>query len=459
MTNRRLGRRAAVPITLVLGMASITGACDRTGPTSPASAEGTSTLAPTLTRAEHAEQVRLLRDRIDHVVFIMKENRTFDTLFGTFPGADGTTEGVLCDGTRIPLAPARDDSPGATHSFVAGITAINGGRMNCFDQVDATGTRKGYIQYTEQQIPNYWRYARGFTLGDRFFSSVFGPTFPEHYWIIASQTDRFVDIERDDGVGSDGIKGGYCDDREERIASFPLLSKSEVRDIYGLEARADGEAIEAMWISRWPCDDVQVMPDLLEDAGVDWRYYVGDSPHFKVTDTIPHVRYGPMNDKVVGTATFIADVEAGRLPPVAWVMPPADESDHPEYGSLCAGENWTVRTINALMRSPDWAHTAIFLSWDDFGGFYDHVPPPHVDIYGDGPRVPLLVISPYARPGAIFHETGDFSSVLKFMEVRWQLPWLTARDRDANDLLGAFDFRQEPLDPLPLEERDCAPAA
>jgi phospholipase C len=138
-------------------------------------------------------------------------------------------------------------------------------------------------------------------------------------------------------------------------------------------------------------------------------------------------------------------------------MPPAEESDHPEYGALCAGENWTVRTINAIMASPDWAHTAIFLSWDDFGGFYDHVAPPHVDIYGDGPRVPLVVISPYARPGSVFHETSDFSSVLKFMEVRWQLPWLTARDRDANDLLGAFDFAQEPLDPLPLQERACPP--
>ena len=99
---------------------------------------------------------------------------------------------------------------------------------------------------------------------------------------------------------------------------------------------------------------------------------------------------------------------------------------------MCDGENWTVRMINAIMRSPEWEHTAIFLTWDDFGGFYDHVPPPHVDIYGYGPRVPLLVISPYAKPGAIFTRVSDFSWVLRFMELLWDLPWLTRRDRTAN---------------------------
>jgi phospholipase C len=110
------------------------------------------------------------------------------------------------------------------------------------------------------------------------------------------------------------------------------------------------------------------------------------------------------------------------------------------------------------MQSPEWAHTAIFLTWDDYGGFYDHVPPPHVDIYGYGPRVPLLVISPYARPGFIFHETSDFSSVLRFIEEVNHLPSLGRRDATANDLLHAFDFQQDPIPPLVLNERDCSQA-
>ena len=112
--------------------------------------------------------------------------------------------------------------------------------------------------------------------------------------------------------------------------------------------------------------------------------------------------------------------------------------------------------INAIMQSPEWKHSAIFLdAWDDFGGFYDHVPPPHLDVYGDGPRVPLIVISPYARLGTVFHETSDFTSVLRFMEELYGLPSLTERDAEANDLIGAFDFTQRPADPLVLPERDC----
>jgi phospholipase C len=159
---------------------------------------------------------------------------------------------------------------------------------------------------------------------------------------------------------------------------------------------------------------------------------------------------------VVDGSTFAGDLQAGRLPEVSWLLPPTPESDHPGYGNLCDGENWTVRTIDALMKSPGWKHTAIFLTWDDFGGFYDHVPPPHVDVYGYGPRAPLLVISPYAKPGFVFSETSDFTSVLRFIEELHGIPTMTSRDRGANDLLGAFDFAQDPLPPLHLEERDCA---
>ena len=122
---------------------------------------------------------------------------------------------------------------------------------------------------------------------------------------------------------------------------------------------------------------------------------------------------------------------------------------------MCKGENWTVEQLNALMQGPDWNKTVVFLTWDDFGGFYDHVPPPHVDSLGLGPRLPLVIISPYARKGYISHTTYEFSSFLSFVEKRYHLPPLTARDRQANDMLDAFNFDQAPLPPMTLRTRSC----
>jgi phospholipase C len=256
--------------------------------------------------------------------------------------------------------------------------------------------------------------------------------------------------------GDDGVLGGYCDDPTERARSFRRLSSPEEDEVFDLEERVETEEIEErFWIKRWPCFDVPTMADRLEGAGIDWRYYTTSNPYFQAFPAIRHVRYGPMWKKVVPESGFIPDVEAGRLPAVSWLIPPAVESDHPGLGTMCEGENWTVRAINALMRSPDWDRTAIVLTWDDFGGFYDHVPPPHVDIYGYGPRVPAIVISPWARRGAVFSETADFSSVLRMIGRIFDLRALTDRDREANDLLGAFDFSQQPQRPLVLRERRC----
>ncbi len=407
---------------------------------------------------DHERQVRQAQREIDHVVFLVKENRTFDHLFGRFPGADGVIEGVRCDGTVIPLARAEDDSPGAQHSFTGGITAINGGRMNCFDQLDGGYRAETYTQYWPEDIPNYYRIAEEFTLGDRFFSSTYGPTFIEHFWTVASQTNRYVGNERPlegDG-GTDGHIGDYCDDETERIRSFPHLDPDEVETIFELEERAETLTIEEDWfVDRWPCDDVKTLPDLLENRGIDWKYYTSSSPYHQAFKTIPHVRYGPMWKKVVHSSTFLPDLEAGKLPAVSWLIPEMIDADHPGYGSLCRGENWTVEVLNAIMASPEWENTVVFITWDDFGGFYDHVPPPHLDIYGYGPRSPLLVVSPWAKPGFIFSETADFSSVLRFIERVHGLPALTDRDRDANDLMNALDFSQEPIAPFMMTPRDC----
>jgi len=180
---------------------------------------------------------------------------------------------------------------------------------------------------------------------------------------------------------------------------------------------------------------------------------------------IRHDRFNPvMWSKVQPPENFIKDIKAGQLPAVSWLIPPESYNEHPGEGvSVCAGENWTVEQINAIMRSRYWPSTAIVVTWDDFGGFYDPVAPPHYDIMGLGPRAPALIISPYTRRGsnpdggAVDHTVYEFSSVLRFVEDLHGLKPLTLRDRRADPLTGAFDFSRPPdLRPLILKLRqDC----
>jgi phospholipase C len=187
---------------------------------------------------------------------------------------------------------------------------------------------------------------------------------------------------------------------------------------------------------------------------VSWRYYRGDNPWADPLRQIRHIRDGTLWNDRVDQSRFVPDVEAGRLPHVSWLVPPIAQSEHPP-ASVCKGENWTVHTINAIATSKYWKSTAIVLTWDDFGGFYDHVPPPHVDLYGLGPRVPALVISPWAKPGYIERSTLEFSSVLKMIETIFGLPSMTQRDARANNMLDVFDFTQKPLAPPVMKQRAC----
>jgi phospholipase C len=406
------------------------------------------------------DQIGLARKKIKHIVFLVKENRTFDHMFGSFPGADGATFGYTCDGERVPLKPAPDRAPEIDHGFVAGLVAINGGQMNCFDRLGGGADADSYVMYDRKAIPNYWALAEHYALADRFFSSIYGPTGVEHMWVIASQSDRFVDMERKGQFGT-GEPRERCLDPEERAYSFKQLTQEEEDEAYRLEEiPAIIPLTTRFWTERWPCVNIKILPDLLEERGISWKYYQGGISQMKVMSGIRHVRFGPMWDKVVENEEFLPDLARGDLPAVSWLIPPDMLNDHPRGGraSICEGENWTVEILNALQKSPFWDETAVILTWDDFGGFYDHVPPPHVDLYGLGPRVPALVISPWARPGYIDSRTYEFSSVLKFIETVFDLPSLTERDRLASDMLDSFDFHQRPVDPLILEPRGCPEA-
>jgi phospholipase C len=375
---------------------------------------------------------------IKHVVFLIKENRTFDNLFGTFPGVNGAAS-ANDDGTIRPLVRGTDGRlPGdLPHCYVCGLQAWNYGRMDGFDQGGLT-TKWAFTRLHRTQLPNYWHWAKQFVLADNFFASAQGPSFPNHLYSIAAQSGGAVDNPRRTGFSSNTFG---CD--------APQQQKVEVVDSEG----------DVRFIR--PCFDFKTEGDLLDAAGIPWAYYAATEVQkgyiWSAYSAIRRYREHPRRWErhMFSVDQVIRDIRQDALPPVTWITPRFELSEHPEY-NFCHGENWSTKVINAIMRSDLWEDTAIFLTWDDYGGFYDHVPPPQVDRFGFGFRVPLLVISPYAKEGHIDHRLGEFSSVLRFIEDNWGMSRLTHRDRRARNLSYDFDFHREPRapDPLPLRT-DC----
>jgi phospholipase C len=373
---------------------------------------------------------------IKHVVFLIKENRTFDQMFGTFPGANGVTTG-MDHGVERPLIRGNDqlisDIP---HCYDCSLLAWDQGRMDGFDQGGASSAW-AYSQLHETQLPNYWSWARSSVLFDRFFSSAQGPSYPNHLYAIAASSAGTHDNPRR-GPGIHSLTFG-CD--------APPGQFAEV-------TQPDGSVREVR-----PCFDLPTEGDLLTNAGVPWSYYAAneDQPGY-IWSAYSAIRRYRENQRrwdrhVHPVDDVLTDIRAGALPPVTWITPRFELSDHPG-SNFCHGENWTTQVVDAIMKSPMWKDTAIFITWDDYGGFYDHVPPPQVDGFGFGFRVPLIVLSPYAVDGKVSHELGEFSSVLRFTEDNWRLTKLTHRDRNATPMLSAFDFTQAPRAPQPLPLRD-----
>jgi phospholipase C len=386
------------------------------------------------------------RTHIQHIVFIIKENRSFDTYFGTFPGAEGSTSGLISTGERIQLKRAQDRMPrDIGHDWEDARRAMNGGRMDRFDLVRNGNVNNDFLsmtQFLSSDIPNYWSYAEHFALADHMFTSLAGPSFPNHLYTVASQAGGAIS-------NPDSFRWG-CD--AEARTTVEVMSPS------GAVTR------------QYPCFDFPAVTDGLDAAGTSWRYYApaqGQRGYiWSALDAIRHIRFGPAWEKgVMPFERFTDDATRGALPGVSWVIPDFEVSEHPTVDSFagttlnvsaCAGENWTVQQINAIMRGPAWPTTAIVLTWDDFGGFYDHVPPPAVDTLGFGPRVPLIVISPYAREGTVSHTVYEFASVLQLIEARYKTKALGLRDVEANSLLDMFDFSQTPAPPLILPLRRCS---
>ncbi len=339
---------------------------------------------------------------IQHVVVIMMENHTFDNYFGTFPGANGVT-----------LPRATDPAPlDFNHNGVAAAAAIDGGRMDEFPL-------RGHVQYTQADIPNYWSYAQQFGLGDNFFTSMATSSSPNHIAMIAAQNGVLYETYNQHG----------CFSNQDNLIYSRLNTGNP------------------FW--SYPCHNVSTLTTELDANGLSWRYYsttaIWDAPQM-----IQGLAGSP-ND-VHSPTQFIKDVQSGHMANVSWITPPGgDQSDHPP-APVEGAQDYVTQQVNAVMQSQYWSSTAIFLTWDDWGGYYDHVAPPQIDNLGLGPRVPLIVISPYAKHGYISHQLGEFSSFVKFVESNWNLPNLGQRDANSNisNLFDYFDFNQTPLPPLIL---------
>jgi phospholipase C len=364
---------------------------------------------------------------IQHTVFIICENHTFDNYFGAFPGADGVTSGTTSTGQSIPLSTMPDTYPDSVlcNSWDCALLAMDNGKMDKFDLIGGTAW-SGYTQASEQEVSNYWAYARQFVLADHYFTSVHGPSVPNHLFVIAAQSGGVID---DGGNPGPGLA---CDGNS-----------------YGTDTVIDANGVRSQ---HAPCYDFPTLPDSLTNASISWKYYAYGGGYLFL---INHLYNGPaLRDNVAPPEQFLTDAQTGNLPAVSWLLPPQADGEHPP-ASMCQGENWAVSVLNALMQGPEWNSTAVFITWDDFGGFYDHVAPPQIDQFGLGPRVPLLIISPYAKSGYVSHDAYDHTSILKFVETRYHLRPLTSRDAQADAMLDSFDFSQPPQPPFLLTPRSC----
>ncbi len=335
---------------------------------------------------------------VQHFVVLMMENHGFDNFFGTYPGADGIPPNVsLPDGQGGTVSPHWINgtaTPDLPHDRASEVADYDGGRNDMFAAVAATwlpalaNVSVGY--YDGRQLGGYWTLASNFTLADRYFQGMLGPTIPNRLYSLAGQAGNLT---------SNSVPGGGI--------------------------------------------DIPTVLDQMEAKGVTWRYYYSPSLIYSPLPLyFPQLKANAdMTSKVVSMDHLLGDIGTGSLPNVTYIDPEGDLelSEHPP-ADVTIGESWAVGVIDAIVAGPEWPNTAILLTWDENGGFYDHVPPPQVDAYGYGFRVPAIMISPFSRRGAIDTTVMDHSSIVKFIADNWGLSYLTARVSQAGNLTSALTF-------------------
>jgi phospholipase C len=383
--------------------------------------------------------------KIAHVVYIVQENRSFNDLFEGYPGAYTVSKGKDSQGKTIALQPVGlrrkyeiDHSSTAMFAACDGTGKLPGTkcRMDGFDLERFSDGPPGikhpqYVYVPHDDSKPYFDMAHQWVLADRMFASQLDESFTAHQYVIAAQAKSSVDLP----YGPWGCAPGPSD----------FIHTLTAGRTYGNP--------------EIPCFDYQTLGDELDDAHLSWRFYSskdgapssGSGSVWSAYQAVKHIYEGPDWAKVITPQKrFLTDVPAGKLANFTWITPICANSDHPNCGGG-HGPSWVAALVNAVGRSKFWNSTVIFVQWDDWGGFYDPVPPPYRDYDGLGFRVPFLVISPYAKRNYVSHVQYETASVLRFAEDLFNLDRLAAADRRAQSpAADCFDFTQKPRPFVPI---------
>ncbi len=400
--------------------------------------------------------------KIQHVVIVIQENRSFDNLFAKFPGADGTTYGILHTGQRFNLTRAPLTGKELNHMRSGYLTEYDNGKMDGFDLIGfgssgTGGPAKRYpLRYVNPaDIKPYWTMAKDYELADHMFQTQGSGSFTAHQELIAggtviTPTKSLIDFPSQGPWGCDAPTPGPNNDPPGTVTTY-ITTSGELGFNKG----------------PFPCLSYKSMADLLDPKALSWKYYVppllapGSSGFlWNGFDAIKKVRYGPDWANVVSPETAVFDdVRSRQLPAVSWVVPCGRNSDH--AAGTDNGPSWVAAVVNAIGKSPAWSTTAIIVVWDDWGGYYDHVPPAFLDNQGGlGFRVPMIVISPYSKKvGYVSHTQYEFGSILRFVEDNWNLGRLESTDARATSIGDMFDFTKPPraFTPIPARHYQSCP--
>lgn len=428
---------------------------------------------------------------INHIIVIYQENHTFDNLYGKFPAANNLDQanaqvpqadksGVVYQTLPQPLdtskkppeadprfptslpnapflidqyAPLNQVSPSPVHRFYQHQLQMDGGRMDRYIAwTNAGGLPMGY--YDTQQLPLY-PYARDYTLADNFITAAFGGSMLNHFWLICACTPVWpgapASMVAQPEFDPAGTLTGLLKDGDVTPDGYVV---NDVEPLYKPH-KADVAAED-----RMPPQTLPTIGERLGDAGVSWAWYaegwndaLAGSPNASlVFHHQPFVYFEEYAEGTPERAThlkdeqdFLTSLNDGTLPAVSFIKPETGHDEHPGKSAVLASEQHVADLIEQVKNSSNWENATIIVTYDDFGGWYDHVAPPVGDRWGPGGRVPALIISPYARKGFVDHTLYDTTSILKFIEWRYGLESLTDRDKGANNLLAAFDFGQQEL--------------
>ena len=413
-------------------------------------------LSPAVPSSASGSRVpRTSKNPIQHVIIVVQENRTFNDFFATYPGADGTTTGTIVKSSAcgIPktktIALTKSNlvmSHDLTHTYQGYRAARNGGAMNGFDNVFFGNGQPECTypyQYTDPaQIAPYWDIAKQYVLAEHMFTTQGSSSFTAHQDLIA---------------------GGTNISPNEALVNLPSCSGTNC--YWGCDAP---KGTRTSLITRndtfkpgagpFPCLQYATMRDLLDTAGVSWRYYAPkpccdvNGRLFSAFDAIEAVRRGTeWTDGHISKpqTNIFGDLSGGNLQSVSWVVPDGADSDHPGEGAD-DGPQWIASIVNAVGESAYWKSTAVIIVWDDWGGLYDNANPPQLGFGGLGFRVPALVVSAYAKKGYISRTQYEFGSILKYVEENWSLGSLGTSDERAASIADCFDYSRGPRAFVPI---------